>query len=821
MDVRDTNRFRLRPREYLIALCAVLASTGVARAQASFSGVGDLAGGSDSSLAWAVSAHRAVVVGHSFSTSGFEAFRWRTANGMLGLGDLPGGRFESAAYAVSANGLVIVGGGESASGSEAFRWTVTEGMVGLGDLPGGPFESIARGLSADGFVVVGEGHTALGNEAFRWTPTGQMTGLGHLPGGGANSQARAVTPDGLLVVGSSDSGSGDNEAFRWIAGTGMRGLGDLPGGVFRSFALAVSSDGSIVVGQGHNAASRREAFRWSAGGGMVGLGDFPGGSFDSTAYGVTGDGSVVVGSGNSASGFEAFIWDDENGLRSLRDVLVSEYELDLTGWELWVATGTSSHGCAIVGYGRNPAGVLEGWIARIPVDTDGDGLLDCWETDGIPYIDEGGAEQRFMLPGADPLHQDLYVEVDAMESFSLSSAAVALLETAFAGAPLSNPDGSDGITLHVLRDETDLPHVAVWQTDGCWPLDFDNWRFNSYGTWDERNDPDHVALLEAKAMAYRYCIVADGAAPRNILGCSEGIPADNFVIFVGSSFFNTDHDERLAAVFMHELGHNLGLRHGGGDDINGKPNYPSIMNYVLTVQYSWAKPWAFWKLDYSREGAGKFASLDESSLNERAGIGTPSGYYSNFKMPFGVNELDRGNIVRRIKYVTLDYSWTDFGDTAGTMFQDGNFDISVRQDLNYAVNDPGAPGMPNTASFPQPPHDPYDDWAHVSLALVAATGAPASGPPTDELTIEALEWIDANFPPPPGCAFLCGDASCDGTFNGGDIDPFFQALGDPAAWQAAHPGCDLLCVTDVNGDGQLNGGDIDPFFVALGGGGCP
>ena len=72
------------------------------------------------------------------------------------------------------------------------------------------------------------------------------------------------------------------------------------------------------------------------------------------------------------------------------------------------------------------------------------------------------------------------------------------------------------------------------------------------------------------------------------------------------------------------------------------------------------------------------------------------------------------------------------------------------------------------------------------------------------------------------CAgFVCGDASCDGVFNGGDIDPFFQALGDPAAWQAAHPGCDLLCLTDINHDGATNGGDIDPFFVALGLGGCP
>lgn len=73
-----------------------------------------------------------------------------------------------------------------------------------------------------------------------------------------------------------------------------------------------------------------------------------------------------------------------------------------------------------------------------------------------------------------------------------------------------------------------------------------------------------------------------------------------------------------------------------------------------------------------------------------------------------------------------------------------------------------------------------------------------------------------------GCAgFVCGDANCDGTFNGGDIDDFFVALGDPTAWMAAHPGCDMLCVADINRDGSVNGGDIDEFFMALSVGHCP
>ncbi|MCH8805342.1 MAG: hypothetical protein IH986_04570 [Planctomycetes bacterium] len=65
-----------------------------------------------------------------------------------------------------------------------------------------------------------------------------------------------------------------------------------------------------------------------------------------------------------------------------------------------------------------------------------------------------------------------------------------------------------------------------------------------------------------------------------------------------------------------------------------------------------------------------------------------------------------------------------------------------------------------------------------------------------------------------------GDLNCDGAFNGADIDPFFLALGDPAAYTARFPNCDIL-LGDMNGDGAVNGDDIDPFFACLGGGACP
>ena len=59
------------------------------------------------------------------------------------LGDLAGGSFSSQALCVSANGTVVVGQARSASGDEAFRWTAGGGMVGLGD-QGQPMARLLR-----------------------------------------------------------------------------------------------------------------------------------------------------------------------------------------------------------------------------------------------------------------------------------------------------------------------------------------------------------------------------------------------------------------------------------------------------------------------------------------------------------------------------------------------------------------------------------------------------------------------------------------------------------------------------------------------------
>src|SRR5688572_12660947 len=85
------------------------------------------------------------------------------------LGDLPGGTFSSMANRVSNDGSVVVGTSQSTSGLQSFRWTSAGGMVALPNLP--DYTHSARGVNGDGSVVVGRRFAGLGasGEAFRWT----------------------------------------------------------------------------------------------------------------------------------------------------------------------------------------------------------------------------------------------------------------------------------------------------------------------------------------------------------------------------------------------------------------------------------------------------------------------------------------------------------------------------------------------------------------------------------------------------------------------------------------------------------------------------
>lgn len=322
---------------------ALLLPGAASKASPLFMGLGDLPGGRFDSVAEAISPDGSVVVGRSDTASGTEAFRWTAATGMLYLGGLPGSS-TSTGQGVSAGGAIIAG--RSSSPIEAFRWSESAGFQGLGGIQTG-----ARDISFDGSVIVGT-QQAGGGIPYRWTQSTGLVDLG-INGGDAN----AISGDGSVIVGFRQDSLFRDEAFRWIAGTGEVGLGFLSGDN-ASEARDVSADGAIVVGS--SGSNRKTAFRWTQGTGMVGLDPLPG-AFASSAEGISGDGNLIVGNSGGA-----FIWDAQQGTRDLRDVLVNDFGLDLTGWALIAATDVSADGRIIVGTGLNPSGKREAWIAAIP-----------------------------------------------------------------------------------------------------------------------------------------------------------------------------------------------------------------------------------------------------------------------------------------------------------------------------------------------------------------------------------------------------------------------------------------------------------------------
>jgi hypothetical protein len=98
---------------------------------------------------------------------------------------------------------------------------------------------------------------------------------------------------------------------------------------------------------------------------MEGLGDLLGGIIFSEALDVSAHGKVVVGKGNSDIGTEAFIWSESNGMRNLSEVLTA-LGADLSGWTLVEAQGISDDELTIVGWGTNPLGYNEAFVAMVP-----------------------------------------------------------------------------------------------------------------------------------------------------------------------------------------------------------------------------------------------------------------------------------------------------------------------------------------------------------------------------------------------------------------------------------------------------------------------
>ncbi len=246
------------------------------------------------------------------------------------------------------------------------------------------------------------------------------------------------------------------------------------------------------------------------------------------------------------------------------------------------------------------------------VDTDGDGVCDAAEnqygtnpnnsdTDGDRISDYaelygfGGVDLRYW--GADPRKKDVFVEVDYYADRKPTQGALDRVTTAFANAPVSNPNGTTGIALHLVLDSQIAAADAISNLDTGWV---------------------GVDAIKAKyfksrrAPFFHYALFANTYGTTTSSGLSRGIPAHDLIVTLGGWSTPGGTELQQAGTLMHELGHNIGLRHGGNDDANYKPNYLSVMNYeyqTVGLRIDGVDS----VLDYSRV---RVASVNEASVNE-------------------------------------------------------------------------------------------------------------------------------------------------------------------------------------------------------------
>jgi uncharacterized repeat protein (TIGR01451 family) len=210
-----------------------------------------------------------------------------------------------------------------------------------------------------------------------------------------------------------------------------------------------------------------------------------------------------------------------------------------------------------------------------------------------------------------------------------------------------------------------------------------------------------------------------------------GYGGTGFVVSLGLwTPLNGDQSQQFG-TFVHELGHSLGLDHGGDDSGNCKANYLSVMNYNFSpgVRFRVPNPAGGTmyvdRIDYSR--VELIPALDESSLNENVGIGAAGTYYAN-----AITEWDSDGVS----------PWRNGAPTTtseGALDWNGNgaIEADVEADLDDFASRWKSDCIDNGIFII--PSDSFDDWTYLD-AVNPTSGAGASSSQND-ITFEEYQSL--------------------------------------------------------------------------------
>ena len=391
-------------------------------------------------------------------------------------------------------------------------------------------------------------------------------------------------------------------------------------------------------------------------------------------------------------------------------------------------------------------------------DADQDSLLDGWETQGVDVDGDGTIDVDLPTMGANPLRKDLFLEIDCLVAANHThcpvQGAIQAVVQSFANAPVNNVDGTTGVQLHIdignLYSHPALPAAgfATNVTRTAAPAGSVTGNFGNFGgggnqiaeagnlivDWDGAagNPATNFFTLKAanfntlRDLIFRYAIFvhqtnARRAANDCTSGWAKGIPGVNFLVSLGgtraagTACWSTDaggnsvgNQNEQAGTMMHEFGHVLGLGHGGGDGINNKPNYLSVMNYSFQAcSVTAALPTLPGGCDYSPIDLPDLNEVNPPGLDECVGIDGGLG--------LGPVDWDGDSILE--------------GVTTCSPPNNSNVSANINGDFNdingNGTQDPGEANTLGTLTG-------FDDWSSIVYNFRTAAGYQSGGTPVDD-----------------------------------------------------------------------------------------
>lgn len=226
-------------------------------------------------------------------------------------------------------------------------------------------------------------------------------------------------------------------------------------------------------------------------------------------------------------------------------------------------------------------------------DNDNDGIPDCSELPGSTY-----AGLPLYEWGARINQKDIFIEIDYMDASrsGTTSVDVAMRPSRKALEKVQAAFAAQNIAVHFdVGDYLD-------QNPGVNPanMDLGGGQEVPHSVGIGFSLSSHSDFYQYKrqyqdirrSQIFHYLLLADTQKADGKAGSSgvAELPGNDIIVSLGRWGFSDHNDQQAtyyaniqAATIMHELGHNLGLRHGGNQDTNYKPNYLSVMNYLYAI----------------------------------------------------------------------------------------------------------------------------------------------------------------------------------------------------------------------------------------------